>query len=302
MRTIEYWEKRYDEFCHEVLGKEINFCGTAMYCVMDEIMTMEEYFKEKTENKEHSPEEVILFLYINHELNLFDALWFAYPSIWYEYSVYAWQLVDGRLKNGGEQFHLKVKEQVEYLNSTLGFFDNHTVKTTCYRINQVVNEIYERLNFIKKLHKKEFSEELFWKKQLKLFRYKVLGGCRKEYAYKLTFLTQERDHLIKNKDENMKGNYKEFILFLYINNYLNSLDPTRMYYPQFPYQYEKYAWEIVKAYKNCNAIEFPMEAEKIIVDMYEGEGIPWKKHLHSIRNTINKMKEHLNKVKKNRVL
>jgi hypothetical protein len=298
MKAIEYWDNRYNDFCNNVLGKEISSYEICMSFILNEISTIEEIYHEKTENNQCTPEQFILFCYINHELNLFDPLGCAYPSIWFEYTTYAWKMVNSRFENGGKQFQSKVKEQIETLVLSIGNHSNYTERTTCQRINKVVDKIYDRLFYIKKLHKEQFSERIFWEKQLKIFQYKVLGEYRKNYAANLTFLKEEQAHLIKHKDENMAKDYRDFVQFLYINHNLNLLDPIQMYYPQFHYQCEKNAWEILKAYKSSNAKEFPIKAEKIIVEIYEQEGIAWNRHQNSISYTITKIKEQLDEIKK----
>lgn len=80
---------------------------------------------------------------------------------------------------------------------------------------------------------------------------------------------------------------------LYINYHLNLLDPAETYYPQFQYQYETYAWNILKAYHSNSEKEFMIESEKIIMNMYEEEGRSWKRKLFLISLFIQDMKKEL---------
>lgn len=296
MRTKKYWENRYNDFCEKILGKEIDYCRFDIDEIKKEMTRMEEFYKENTENGELTPEEIILYCNINHELNLLDPIGCCYPQISNEYSSYAWKLVEHSLVGEREQFPQKVREQIESLVFTLGNQDVRTARTTSHRIIEVVANIYDSYDSIKDLHQEHISEGVFWRKQLNKFLYKVLGELRKEYAASLTFLREERDDLLEHKEENMKENYEGFIQFLYINHHLNRLDPARMYYPQFRNQYEKYAWIMLKIYKGGS--DFPVEAEKIIVKMYQDEGSTAKREFQSIRLHIEDMKRQLDKMNK----
>lgn len=301
MRTKKFWDNRYNNFSNKILGEEIEYFHSCLDAVKNEIIQIGEFFKEYTENGQYSAEEIVLYCYINHELNVLDPIGCCYPQISNEYSSYAWKLVDFYLKEGKEKFPAKVKKQVEDLVESIGFnMDKKSIKNSIHNITNMVNEIDNSQDFIKKLHKEQFSGTKFWKSQFRKFQYKVLGDVRKEYAASIVFLQEERDHLLKTKEENMMENYEDFVQFLYINHHLNLLDPSELYYPQFYDHYEDFAWEILNAYRSHGDPQFPVETEKIIVSMFENEGCAWKRKLYSIRYHIEDIKKALDEMNKQR--
>ena len=230
-------------------------------------------------------------------MNLLDPIGICYPGIINEYSSYAWGMVEALLTEGKESFPERFKVRLRTMYSCVhSQLERKVLDATCRKITNTINEIYNSLEFVQNLHKNQFSAILFWKKQMTNFQYLVLAKERKEYAAAITFLQEERNRLLHDKEKNMAGMQKTLYNFLYINHCLNLLDPSRRYYPQFPYQFEKYAHQLQQVYKN-SPLQFHKEAEKIIVEFYEEEGGNWKRNQDIIKYVLMKMDKYLAKLK-----
>ena len=188
MRTKRFWDNRYNDFCDKVLCEKIRLNQSFMDDVKDEMVRSEEFFNESLENGEEKAKETVLFCYINHELNLLDPIGVCYPGIINEYSSYAWGMVEALLTEGKESFPQQFKARLRTMYSCVHSpLERKVLETTCRKITNTINKIFNSLEFVQNLHKNQFSANLFWKKQMTNFQYLVLAKERKEYAAAITF-------------------------------------------------------------------------------------------------------------------
>lgn len=126
-------------------------------------------------------------------MNLLDPIGVCYPGIINEYSSYAWGMVEALLTEGKESFPQQFKARLRTMYSCVHSpLERKVLETTCRKITNTINKIFNSLEFVQNLHKNQFSAILFWKKQMTNFQYLVLAKERKEYAAAITFLQEER--------------------------------------------------------------------------------------------------------------
>lgn len=78
MQNNAYWKRKYISFIKNTLKKEQNYYETLAKAIEEEA---DELIERKDENLKDSPEDFVVYLYINHELNKLDPIGCCYPGI-----------------------------------------------------------------------------------------------------------------------------------------------------------------------------------------------------------------------------
>lgn len=120
-------------------------------------------------------------------------------------------------------------------------------------------------------------------------------------------MEEEIEYLIENKEKNLKDNPEDFVVFLHINHELNKLDPIGFCYPGIIYEYDTYAWEILRMYRQVHEEEFENSLNKYLKRVWDSIGISFHgadekisiaaKNIVDIVNKLYKINRKLFKIK-----
>jgi len=277
MRTKRYWVNRYTDFVEKTLRN--NVYKWYSYQIQNEIFTSTLEEVEELEIDQDSVEEMVIFLYLNHELNMLDPIG-VYPEVFNEYATYAREMVRSYFKDDKDKFFQILKKQISQMWRPLSFnTDTDTDKDKdkdihirCQSIVFRLNEMYEGLMQEADGVGDTLSIKQYWLNQVRIFSSKVLDVERMKFENIATLINKEMEDLLENKERNLEENAEEYVMFLYINHELNRLDYSTIYCAGLPYQYKDFAWKIVKSYKNCRQDEFSNNLKDIIGEMYQFMG------------------------------
>lgn len=246
--------------------------------------------------------KIVVFLHINHQLNLKDPIGCCYPTVFDEYSDYARKMAKHFLEQE-DKYDFSQKLKKEMINMWLciasnPYQDKKSIDNGCV---DIINILYTELLLQKENQAERFVEDNYWLKEFYLFVNDMLPKERIMYKRKAVLFQEEIDLLIKEKEKNLnenKDNLDGYIFFLFINHNLNLLDPTEKYYPGLTYPYEKFSWQIVSAYKNNDEEEFINKTKQIINYMFEYLCCDASKSKDKINNTISTIKDELRLINK----
>lgn len=295
MRTKRYWINRYMDFINKVLGREIEINTNIAKRLREESNIYLTRYLSDIKDNPHEVKETVFFLHVNHQLNVMDPIGICYPGIIFEYSSYAWKMVELLLQfEDKNSLYKKLrKEMVDMWWSVASQpdEDREIINKGC---RDIVSMFYTISPTKHDKQRASYTEEKHWLKQFYLFVNKTLGHEIMKYQYEATLLQEEVDILLNEKEKNFtdyEENIHEYIYFLYVNHQLNVLDPVGNYYPGLTYYHKQFAWDIVKAYKNYDEEGFINKVYTIIHSMYDDLGCDTHTHQLEIRYRIKKIQE-----------
>jgi len=298
MRTKKYWDNRYTDFINEVLGFQIikheEYAG---YIKEEREICISHYLPMIKEDTTRA-KMVVLFLYVNHQLNLLDPIGF-YPEVLNEYESYAKKMVDRFLQEESKE-SLSKKIEIEMVEMWSAIASNP--ETDKKKINKGVSEIIKKV-YIALMEQKErnganFSEEKYWLAQLNAYM-AILVSERMNYYSKAVLFQEEYELLLEEKEDKFKefaSRLDEYIYFLYVNHQLNLLDPTGQYYPGLTYPHEEYAWKIVEAFKTEEKDQFQITIETVISRLFKELGVDSQNNKSKINTVIDRIQRQLLKL------
>lgn len=111
-----FWKREYYYFQNKVLGQERMNYEYEATLFLEEAQEIQGKIEG---NLQENPDEFILFLYINHELNRIDPSGLYYPGLAYQYKAYAWDLVQ-TFKLNIEQFQQEFIKKIEEMYNQEG--------------------------------------------------------------------------------------------------------------------------------------------------------------------------------------
>lgn len=120
---------------------------------------------------------------------------------------------------------------------------------------------------------KFMNNSTYWKRK---YTYFIKNTLKKEQLYYeglAKAMEEEIEYLIESKEKNLKDNPEAYVVFLHINHELNKLDPIGFCYPGIIYEYDKYAWEILRMYRQLHKEEFENSLNKYLKRIWQSIGI-----------------------------
>lgn len=208
----------------------------------------------------NNPKRFVLYLYINHFLNILDPKE-CYPGSCDEYKTFALKILDKFGEVSQDEF-------VRWLDNSLKDLWNRNarkpgvVSDYAGLIGSVKDLIVEKLNELYKrkwgyVDGKPLKSREFWEHHYNEFL-EVLSEREEVYRDMAAAFDPQIEWLMKEHDELLlKYNSKDYVLYLYVNQELNKLDPIGWGYPGKRWdEYYDYAWEIVNLFKESGKINF----------------------------------------------
>lgn len=141
MKDKGYWKRRIANFIKFTLQERQNHYLNLAECIAREIEIVKNITDEHIQD---NPEDFALFLYVNHELNRFNPLG-IYPSVWNEYTTYAWKIVEMRKNCSQEQFSLLLFQHLKNACSGMARYDikDDRIQTVTDEILKVIDNFYK---------------------------------------------------------------------------------------------------------------------------------------------------------------
>ena len=208
----------------------------------------------------NDPKHFVLFLHTNNYLNTLDPKG-CYPRIYDEYSASALEILDKYGEVHGDDF-------VIWLDKFLhDFWNNFTMRCVGISDNEgIVGKVKDAI--VKKLEElyrrkwgyvdgRPLKSKEYWNYHyegfLELLREDQLAfrGLASGFDHYIEWLTEEQEFLLAKHEP------KDYVMYLYVNQELNRLDPIGWGYPGSVWdEYHDYAWQIVDLFKADNGVSF----------------------------------------------
>lgn len=100
------------------------------------------------------------------------------------------------------------------------------------------------------------KDSTFWKKQFEQFIKQRLCHRRDYYIYQSQRVDDQIEQLLDSETEALANQPASAVLFLYINDEFNKVDPIGVYPEDLVYEYNSYAWELVALFERSDEITF----------------------------------------------
>ena len=144
MNETMYWKSQVTQFIDNTLIKErVEYLPLAS-CIDEEIEKVRQLEEKKFKE---NPEEFVIFLYVEHDLNKSDPLGCAYPSVVDEYSRYAWYIVELYKNMDRDKFYKQLPKYLEGIWDGVCNYDrnrNQQIRRTADNIVKVIDELYKK--------------------------------------------------------------------------------------------------------------------------------------------------------------
>ena len=270
MADITFWKDEYQKFIDGVLREEQRQFLEKADLVGQEIAYLEENGANLLSD---NPKHFVLFLHINNLINTLDPKG-CYPRIYDEYSDSALEILDkyGEVNDDGFVIWLD-----KFLHDFWNHFITRCVGTSDYEwiIGRVKDAIVKKL---KELYKRKWGyvdgkplkSKEYWNYHyedfLELLREDQLAfrGSASGFDHYIEWLTEEQEFLLAKHEP------KDYVMYLYINQELNRLDPIGWGYPGSVWdEYHDYAWQIVDLVKTENDVSFTQRLTDYLNDFFD---------------------------------
>lgn len=257
MADIIFLKDEYQKFIDGVLREEQGQFLEKADLIGQEIAHLEENGPDFLNN---DPKHFVLFLHTNNYLNTLDPKG-CYPRIYDEYSASALEILDKYGEVHGDDF-------VIWLDKFLhDFWNNFTMRCVGISDNEgIVGKVKDAI--VKKLEElyrrkwgyvdgRPLKSKEYWNYHyegfLELLREDQLAfrGLASGFDHYIEWLTEEQEFLLAKHEP------KDYVMYLYVNQELNRLDPIGWGYPGSVWdEYHDYAWQIVDLFKADNGVSF----------------------------------------------
>lgn len=257
MADIIFLKDEYQKFIDGVLREEQGQFLEKADLIGQEIAYLEENGPDFLNN---DPKHFVLFLHTNNYLNTLDPKG-CYPRIYDEYSASALEILDKYGEVHGDDF-------VIWLDKFLhDFWNNFTMRCVGISDNEgIVGKVKDAI--VKKLEElyrrkwgyvdgRPLKSKEYWNYHyegfLELLREDQLAfrGLASGFDHYIEWLTEEQEFLLAKHEP------KDYVMYLYVNQELNRLDPIGWGYPGSVWdEYHDYAWQIVDLFKADNGVSF----------------------------------------------